>query len=100
MHREELLQGNIENLIAFWAACRMKDYSLHGGGILHSSLNWPRRMWFDYEYHPNRQDLEQLVGRWLEAFTPSPSGASTPSTADGPPLPRPVPPHAEPGSPR
>ena len=63
MHREELIQGNIENLIAFWAACGMEDYSLHGGGILHGSLNWPRRMWFDYDYHPNRQDLEQLVNK-------------------------------------
>ncbi len=61
MHQEELMQSNIENLIAFWAACGMKDSPLPGGRTLYHSVHWPRRMWFDYDHHPDRQDLEQAL---------------------------------------
>ncbi len=63
MHQAELLRANIENLIALWTACGKTEFVLGSGSVLHCSVNWPRRMWFDYDYHPDRQDLEQLQNR-------------------------------------
>ncbi len=61
MHQEELMQSNIENLIAFWIACGQKDHPLPSGRKLHYSAHWPWRMWLDYDHHPTRQDLEQVL---------------------------------------
>ncbi len=58
-----LMRANIENLTAFWKACGTKDFSLPGGSLLHGSVSWPWRMWFDYDHHPDRRDLEQLLSQ-------------------------------------
>ncbi len=60
MRPEELIQVNIENLIALWTACGIKDHALQDNHILHRSVNWPWRMWLDYNDHPSRQALEHL----------------------------------------
>lgn len=61
MDEDDLLRANIENLCAFWTACGTEDHALDGGGVLHRSSSWPRRLWFDYGYHPNHDDLEALL---------------------------------------
>ena len=56
-----LHRANIENLIAFWTACGVR--AREAGAALTESAQWPRRLWFDYGYQPDRDDLEQLVAR-------------------------------------
>ncbi|MCP5112230.1 MAG: GNAT family N-acetyltransferase [bacterium] len=58
-----LMRANIENLTTFWKACGTKDSSATGGNLLHGSVSWPWRMWFDYDHHPDRRDLKQLLSQ-------------------------------------
>ncbi len=58
-----LMRANIENLTAFWKACGIKELCLPSGSSLYGSVSWPWRLWFDYDHHPDRRDLEHLLSQ-------------------------------------
>lgn len=60
-----LYRANIENLIAFWTACGIRDRK--AGAVLTESEHWPRRFWFEYGYQPDRSELELLMSRVVRA---------------------------------
>ena len=70
MNASKLIQQNIENLIAFWSACGVDKITTPNGCTLNASVNWPNRLWFDFEDRPTDVDVDFLIQHAEESSEP------------------------------
>ncbi|MBZ0257027.1 GNAT family N-acetyltransferase [bacterium] len=61
MNQNKLVANNIDNLIAFWAACGAETNTTPNGATLHISNNWPNRAWFAHQDQPTEPDVASLI---------------------------------------
>ncbi len=63
MHRKQLCQSNIDNLTSFWKLLGAERYELNESAIIYASVDWPNRIWLDWEHLPSSEGIAALLAK-------------------------------------
>jgi len=60
MHQEQLKKLNIDNLTNLWKIMGFYTSQLNNEQVIYSSVDWPHRVWLDWNCYPTSKDIEML----------------------------------------
>ncbi len=60
MNNTDLTSANIYNLTKFWESLDYTNQKTSSSGQIKKTRHWPDRLWYDFGYTPNEEDLSTL----------------------------------------